>query len=256
MMDKIKEYAIKALGSDAEGEVKELHQKFDASTMTVTDENEKPAFQSTAIEQDATEIFENDTELENEKLPGVNKEVSAFSKSKDVYTNGSLLQFVRRDVEVQGSPQLEDTVCPDKCEQTVQNRISVGTQKRDPILVRVIKCNESQGIVRSDKETLTAKMDLAQKSTDKRVGSCGRSTCTPYSTNRKSNEANLDPAFRKKRENLIDNAYRKRPIIYNNFTCDKNCKDKANCNWTDVTDVGVCFNNPHSKIPLGIKLRK
>ncbi|XP_034180978.2 uncharacterized protein LOC117604710 isoform X1 [Osmia lignaria lignaria] len=257
MMNKIKEYAIRALGSDAEGEVKEFHQKIDASTLMI-DENEKPAFQSTATEQDTPQIFENNIELENEKSPTVDKEVSAFSESKDVYTNGSLLQFVRRDVEVQGSPQLEDTVCPDKCEQTIQNKITVGTQKRDPILVRVIKCNENQGVVRSDKETLTAKMDMdvTQKSIDKRVGSCGRSTCIPYSINRKSNEANLEHAFRKKRENLIDNAYRKRSIIYNNFTCDKNCKDKANSDWADVTNIGVCFNNPHSKIPLGVKLRK
>nr|XP_012141022.1 PREDICTED: uncharacterized protein LOC105662533 [Megachile rotundata] len=257
ILNKIREDTIRILGLDVgvatKNEANEFYQKFNANTpsqetkeKTVSTNTESPTFyastltmtndndsklmsKSTITKQDETQQVSNYniqlTKETNTKFSNVDKEILVLPNSKDI--NGSLTQLLARDVN----------------EQTVQNKISVGTQKRDPILVRLIKCSENQGIVKSDKETLTTCPGI-DVSVDKRAETCGRSTCTSYVINRK------------KRENLMDNDYCKRSVMFNNYICDQNCKDKANSNWTDVANVDVCFNKSTSKIPLGIKSHK
>ncbi|CAD1468777.1 unnamed protein product [Heterotrigona itama] len=176
----------------------------------------------------------------------VDKELCTHLNCKDVGVSGSLAQLSSRDMEVQGDTRsFKDSVCVAKCEYTAE-RISVGTQKRDPILVRVIKCNESQPIVRSDKGTSTLKtgMNFAKRYTSKRVETCGRSTCIPSTVCRMSNEANLKSAFHKEREN---------EMIDNYDICDINCKGKMSYDWTDVTNVDIFSTMTNSKIPVCMK---
>ena len=176
----------------------------------------------------------------------VDKKVCTRLNCKDVGISGSLVQLSSRDMEVQGDTRsFKDSVCVAKYEDTAE-RVSVGTQKRDPILVRVIKCNESQPIVRSDKGTLTLRTDMnfAKRYTSKRVETCGRSTCIPSTVCRMSNEANLKSAFRKERDNEIIEDY---------DICDINCKGKMSYDWTDVTNVDILSNMTSSRIPVCMK---
>lgn len=176
----------------------------------------------------------------------VDKKVCTRLNCKDVGISGSLVQLSSRDMEVQGDTRsFKDSVCVAKYEDTAE-RVSVGTQKRDPILVRVIKCNESQPIVRSDKGTLTLRTDMnfAKRYTSKRVETCGRSTCIPSTVCRMSNEANLKSAFRKEWESEMIEDY---------DICDINCKGKMSYDWTDVTNVDILSNMTNSRIPVCMK---
>ncbi|XP_043512202.1 uncharacterized protein LOC122529816 isoform X1 [Frieseomelitta varia] len=176
----------------------------------------------------------------------LDKKVCTHLNCKDVGISRSLVQLSSRDMEVQSDTRsFKDSVCVAKYEDTTK-KVSVGTQKRDPILVRVIKCNESQPIVRSDKGTLTLRTDMnfAKRYTSKRVETCGRSTCIPSTVCRMSNEANLKSAFRKERDNEIIEDY---------DICDINCKGKMSYDWTDVTNVDILSNMTNSRIPVCMK---
>ena len=202
---------------------------------TVTEENIfVPVLQSVFAESDKGQKTVED------------KKVCTRLDCKNVGVSGSLVQLFSRDMEVQGDTRsFKDSVCVARYEDRAE-RVSVGTQKRDPILVRVIKCNESQAIVRSDKGTLTLRTDMnfAKRCASKRVETCGRSTCIPSTVCRMSNEANLKSAFRKERE---------REIIDNYDICDINCKGKMSYDWTDVTNVDIFSNVTNSKIPVCMK---
>lgn len=218
---------------------------------TVTEENVfVPVLQSVFTKNDEGQKTVEDNMLMLEKTKRkhsmVDKKVCTRLNCKDVGISGSLVQLSSRDMEVQGdSRSFKDSVCVAKYED-IAERVSVGTQKRDPILVRVIKCNESQPIVRSDKGTLTLRTDVnfAKKYTSKRVETCGRSTCIPSTVCRMSNEANLKSAFHKKRES---------EIIEDCNICDINCKGKMSYDWTDVTNVDILSNMTNSKIPMCMK---
>ncbi|XP_053986296.1 uncharacterized protein LOC128880333 isoform X1 [Hylaeus volcanicus] len=241
VVDRIKEFAMKTLGSaitsrNESTQMFALEARFDKPTM-IEESDFNPIFESTGTVEDATQrISVDDAVLLKEayKFPAVDKEVSVYSESRDIGTDGSSSRLLVRNVGVQNGLK-NDTDKP--------RRVSVGTQKRDPILVRVIKCNESQTIVKSDKETLTD-VDLAKKYVDEPVGTCDRSSCLSYA------------AHQKKYERQLDSDYYKRSC--KDYICDKNCKNKLYCDqdWTDVSNIDAFRNFENSKIPLSERPRK
>lgn len=275
LVSEIKKYAIKSSESNrsfSKDEIKELSRKVDESTMsqsvegkhastetksydTSTDrfnicrENSfKSISEFTRLEKDKTvKIFEDETTIlqQAKKFPVVDKEVSTCSECRDIGTNGSLPHLCVRDVGTSHTTY----------EKSKRKNISVGTQKRDPILVRVIKLNEGLTVVKSDKGTLTAgaTTDLEKRYIDKRIETCGRSTCMAYTTGKQTKEEKLEYVLQKEHENQVD-----RLRSFKNFTCDKNCKDSAYCerDWTDVTNIDPFRNFNHSKIPGCARPRK
>ncbi|XP_043588160.1 uncharacterized protein LOC122570201 isoform X2 [Bombus pyrosoma] len=270
MVTAIKEYIMMLEPSVIRDDVKEFHEKVDKKSsftevrrrpslkeigtftmcndkLTMTEEDIfELILQSTFMKMDKRQGTMEDSILLLEKMkrkyPMIDKEVCTHLNCKDVGISGSLMQLCNRDIEVQGDTRLfKDSVCVAKYED-ITERISVGTQKRDPILVRVIKCNESQAVVRSDKETLTMKKDVhfEKKCISKRVETCGRSTCIPSTVCKTTNEANLKSTLRKERENEMIDSY---------DICDINCKGKISYDWTDVTN-DILSNVTNSKIPI------
>ncbi|OAD52920.1 hypothetical protein WN48_11166 [Eufriesea mexicana] len=216
----------------------------------------EPVFQSTIITKDKSQstIGDDTLLLENAKRSMIDKEVYTHLNYKDVGINKSLMQLPKHDMMIQSNSQLlEDPTYFAKYEKGIRKKINVGTQKRDPILVRVIKCNESQAVVRSDKETLTIRRDvnLKKKCIDKRIETCGRPTCIPPIICRKSNEFNMGTIFHKERENkVIDNYH-----VYKNDICDKHCKKKTSYDWTDVANFNVLSNVTNPNIPMYVRPR-
>ncbi|XP_076643830.1 uncharacterized protein LOC143354031 isoform X2 [Halictus rubicundus] len=243
MVKRIKEFAITALGVDLTKDecVQTLSNAETHSVcvnkLTMTREDPyKLVYRSTGVQGDGSEGAPT---LKEAKKLVADKEVCTHCEYRDIGTNGSLLQT--RDTGIQNG--LDNSVCSNKINIDKQHRITVGTQKRDPILVRVIKCTDSQAIKKSDKETLTLKTedDLEKKFLDKRVETCGRSTCVPYTICISSNQE--EPKFQ------VNCDYRKRSSM---DRCDDNCKGKLYCDqdWTDVTNTDA-FNCMHTpKIPL------
>ncbi|XP_076625414.1 uncharacterized protein LOC143343915 isoform X2 [Colletes latitarsis] len=260
MVGKIKEFATKALGSkqifaEAEAPSAVVHKP------TMIEKSDfDPLFESTGIIEDKVQRFSADeTGLlkEGNKFLAVNKEVSVHSESRDIGTSRSSSQLPVCDVGVQyGSRSLEDSACTNKYEMNERERVSVGTQKRDPILVRLIKCNESQTIMRFDKETLTSvsDVDLGKRYIDKHVETCGRSTCLSSAVYRKLKGLNTESAYEKKYKYQLESDDRQRS--YKNYICDKNCKDNSDQDWTDVTNMESFRNPNNSKIPLCVRPRK
>ncbi|XP_043257331.1 uncharacterized protein LOC122400131 [Colletes gigas] len=260
MVGKIKEFATKALGSkqifaEAEAPNAVVHKP----TMIERSDFD-PLFESTGIIEDKVQRFSADeTGLlkEGNKFPAENKEVSVCSECRDIGTSRSSSQLPVYDVGIQyRSRSLEDSAFTNKYEMNERRRISVGTQKRDPILVRVIKCNESQTIMKFDKETLTtaSDVDLGKRYIDKHVETCGRSTCLSSAVYRKLKGLNLESAYEKKYNYQLESDDRQRS--YKNYICDENCKDNHDQDWTDVTNIESFRNPNNSKIPLCVRPRK
>lgn len=226
--------------------------------LTMTEESIiEPVFQSTVTTIDKSQSTVDDTLLlENAKPSMIDKEVYTHLNYKDVGINKSLMQLSKHDMMVQSNSQLpEDSVSFAKYEKDIRKNINIGTQKRDPILVRVIKCNENQAVVRLDKETLTIRTDVncKKKCTDKRIETCGRVTCIPSTVCRKSTNVNTGTVFHTEHENKVINNCR----VYKNDICDKNCKDKMSYDWTNVANFNVLSNvttNPN--IPMCVKPQK
>ncbi|XP_033319668.1 uncharacterized protein LOC117216775 isoform X3 [Bombus bifarius] len=270
MVTAIKEYIMMLEPSVIRDDVKKFHEKVDKKS-SLTEVRRRPSLKEigtftmcndklTMTEEDIFELILQSTftkmdkrqgtmednilllEKMKRKYPMIDKEVCTRLNCKDVGISGSLMQLCNRDIEVQGDARLfKDSVCVAKYED-ITERISVGTQKRDPILVRVIKCNESQAVVRSDKETLTMKKDVhfEKKCISKRVETCGRPTCIPSTVCKITNEANLKSTLRKEHENEMIDSY---------DICDINCKGKISYDWTDVTN-DILSNVTNSKIPI------
>ncbi|XP_026675340.1 uncharacterized protein LOC108632275 [Ceratina calcarata] len=195
------------------------------SKLTMTDETmTEPVFQSTVAAQD-----------EERRFQMIDKEVITRGTYKDV---GSLTRSPLRDAEIQSSAsRLKDTAVEDSRE-----KVNVGTQKRDPILVRVIKCSDTQAVTRTDKTTtMGTDVDPGKRY----VKACGRSTCVPLKVCRRSKDMK-SPYCGMERE--IADARHKRTVAFNEDICDRNCKTKLSYDWTDVSNVDV-LSDVNSKIP-------
>lgn len=213
--------------------------------LIMTEEIFVPLFRSTK-QDEKQKIMDKTLILDRKKkFLMADKNVCTYLNCKDIGINGSF----HRDIQIQSDSQLfKDSAC---LARDIKQRINVGVQKRDPILVRVIKCNENQAIIRSDKETLTMMTDLnyGKKYISKRIETCGRSTCIPSTICRKLSEANLKYALYKERANQeIDNYHKQ---SFKNNICDINCKNNIFYDWTDVTNDVV-----NSKIPMCVRSQK
>ncbi|CAL7938865.1 unnamed protein product [Xylocopa violacea] len=204
--------------------IKEYTTNIRDSKLTMTDEHSfEPVSRSTVMKKDkglkTTEVDTLSAPETAMKVPVVDKEVCTRSDCKDVGTNGSYLRLIC-DAEIQSRYQaLKDSVCS---KYNTRETVSVGTQKRDPILVCVIKCNRNRAIVRLDKETLAVGKDFEKKC----VKMCGRPTCIPTAVCRKSSDTCLKSALYKDRENQIASNYCRRSITFKDNICDKKCKGR------------------------------
>nr|XP_033329558.1 uncharacterized protein LOC117222144 isoform X2 [Megalopta genalis] len=230
MVKRIKEYAITALGVHLSKD-ECIQTSTDTETtpsvcvnkLTMTREDPyKPINRSTGVQVDGNNRTSGFKEI---KKRVADKEVCTCCEYKDIGTNGSLLRTC--DMGIQNG--LDNSVCSNKIETDKHLRSTVGTQKRDPILVRVIKCTDAQTIKKTDKETLT----------DKRIEACGRSTCAPYTV--------CVPSYKEESKHQVNRDYHERSCM---SRCDDTCKGNSNKDWTDVTNVDAfnCIRN--SKIPL------
>lgn len=226
--------------------------KIDTSTicnnkLIMTEEIFVPIFRSTITKQDEKQKTIDKTLIldRKKKLLMADKNICTYLNCKDIDINGPFY----RDIQIQSDSQLfKDSAC---LARDIRQKINVGVQKRDPILVRVIKCNENQAIIRSDKETLTVMTDLnyGKKYISKRIETCNRSTCIPSTICRKLSEANLKSALYKERANQLINNYHKQS--FKNNICDINCKNNISYDWTNVTNNVV-----NSKIPMCVRSQK
>ncbi|XP_018342125.1 PREDICTED: uncharacterized protein LOC108748439 isoform X2 [Trachymyrmex septentrionalis] len=100
-------------------------------------------------------LLENDTthaETMMDKPFVKDKDVTASIENHDIDLNISLPQILLRDSETQyTSKQLQDTGIVTNS--NFEEKISVATQNHEPILIRVIKSNNSEDILKLDKET-------------------------------------------------------------------------------------------------------
>ncbi|XP_078038241.1 uncharacterized protein LOC144470681 isoform X2 [Augochlora pura] len=230
MVKRIKDYAFTAFGVCLSKD-ESIQTSINAETpsvcvnkLTMTKEGPyKPINQSTGVQEDRSNRASAFKEI---KKPVADKEVCTCCEYKDIGTDGSLLRTC--DMGIQNG--LDNSVCFNKVETDKHLRSTVGTQKRDPILVRVIKCTDAQTIKKTDKETLT----------DKRVEACGRSTCVPYTVC-------ISPR-KEEPKHQVNRNYREQLCMSH---CDDTCKGKpySDKDWTDVTNVDE-FNIHNSKIPL------
>lgn len=264
MVNKIKEHAIKTLGLSPESVPKgeEFSGATDISTSwggvncvctqaSAEAESYLTVCQPTVAEEDKTQRASKDEPApleEPRKPPFVDKGVVTYREKRDIGTDGSRLPVC--DMGTQSGSQLSsDAVCSTQCE---KQRITVGTQKRDPILVRVVKYNKGQSTVRLDKETLTVGTSSfnKKKHVDERTETCGRWTCMPYTVGGQPRKENSDCALQKEQLDRIE--------VFKSFACDKACKGKACCgpDWTDVTNIHPFCGLHDSKIPLCLRSRR
>lgn len=260
MVNRIKEHAIETLGLSPESVPKEKEScgttwgEFKCVCTQASAEAESydlTVCQSTVTEEDKTQRASKDEtgHLEGPKKPPfVDKGVVTYREKRDIGTDGS--PSTVSDMGTQsGSKLSSDAVCSAECG---NRRITVGTQKRDPILVRMIKYTNGQSTVKLDKETLTVGTSSGNKTKhfDKRTETCGRSTCVPYIVCGRPRKENLDCALQKDQVDRIE--------AFKGFTCDKTCKGKACCgqDWTDVTNIDPFCDLYNSKIPLCLRSRR
>ncbi|XP_031849006.2 uncharacterized protein LOC116434593 isoform X1 [Nomia melanderi] len=247
MVNKIKELAMTVMETSVSKD-ESIQTLVDAETpnvcvnkLTMTKEDlYKPIYQCTGVQGDGTGPI---SPLERSVT---DKGICTHCECRDIGINGSLLQTCNAAVQ----NDLDNSLCSNNSNMDKQKKITVGTQKRDPILVRVIKCTENQTTKKSNKETLTTKTDdeLEMKSSNKRIKACDRFTCIPYTVCRRSKqEESLNQEEHKYHVNCD---YRERSYV---DPCDDKCKNKLHQDWTNIMNVDA-FNNIHSsKIPLCMK---
>ncbi|XP_025990731.1 uncharacterized protein LOC105200627 isoform X2 [Solenopsis invicta] len=178
------------------------------------------------------------------------KDITVCTENHDIGLNVSLSQL--RDMGTQYTPKkLQDTsVVTDR---SFEGKISVATQNREPILIRVIKSNNSVGILKLDKETCVRDAHiLRMMSVDK---------CTENMYQKYTVRELLHPGISHVRErevNCID--YRASLLPDGIYKYDKRCKSllPRNYDWTkaNISNLGSSLNQRVSKIPLYAKSRK
>lgn len=102
------------------------------------------------------------TETAEEQSPveeDYSKEITVHTENQDAYDksvdlNVPLSQTLHRDFGTQNvSKQLQDIGVITEHRESFRQKASVGTQRYGPILLRVVKCSNSEGILKFDRET-------------------------------------------------------------------------------------------------------
>lgn len=188
------------------------------------------------------------------------KNVTARTEKHDIGLNISLPQILLRDSETQYTlKQLQDTgIVTDP---SFEEKISVATQNREPILIRVIKSNNSGGVLKLDKETCVRDACVLWN-----VDKYSKNMYQKYSV-RKYYDELLHPGIshvREKEVNCVD--YRTSllhtvPNLSNGiYRYYKGCRSSLPCNhdWikANITNLGISSTQRVSKIPLYARSHK
>jgi len=181
-----------------------------------------------------------------------------FIKNKYITTEnhdvGLNVSLPLRDSGTQYTPkQLQDTgIVTDR---NFEEKISVATQNREPILIRVIKSNNSEGILKLDKETCVRDAHVLWN-----VDKCSKNMYQKYSVRKYYDEVS-HPGIshvREKEVNCID--YRTSLLSNGIYRYNKGCRSSLPCNydWTkaNIPNLGSSSNRRVSRIPLYAKSRK
>ncbi|XP_071579264.1 uncharacterized protein [Temnothorax nylanderi] len=191
-------------------------------------------------------------ETMTEELFVKDKDITARTENHDIGLNVSLPQISLRESGTQYTPkQLQDTgIVTDP---SFEEKISVATQNREPMLIRVIKSNNSEGILKLDKETCVRDAHVFWMAN---VDKCSKNMYHKYSV--REYDKLLHPGVsyvREKEVNCID--YRTSLLPKRIYGYNKRCKSSLPCNhdWTKA-NLRLLSNQRISKIPLYAKSRK
>jgi len=181
-----------------------------------------------------------------------NKDITTRTENHDIGLNVSLPQISLRDSGTQYTPkQLQDTGIVTDC--NFEEKRSVATQNREHILIRVIKSNNSESILKLDKETCVRDAHVLWN-----VDKCSKNMYQKYSVRKYYDEVHPSISHvREKEVNCID--YRT-SLLSNGIYRYKGCRSSLPCNhdWTkgNIPNLGLSSNRRVSRIPLYAKSRK
>lgn len=192
-----------------------------------------------------------------EELFVKDKDITTHSETHDIGLNVSLPQTSLLDSGTQYTPkQLQDTgVVTDRSR--FEEKISVATQNREPILIRVIKSNNSEAILKLDKETCVRDAHVLWSTN---VDKYSENMYQKYLIREYYDEL-LHPGVshvREKEMNCID--YRTSLLSNGIYRYNKRCKSSSprNHDWIKANslNLGLSSNQRVSRIPLYARSRK
>lgn len=190
-----------------------------------------------------------------EKLFVKDKDITARTENHDIGLNVSLPQTSLREMGTQYIPkQLQDSgIVTDCC---FEEKISAATQSCEPILIRVIKSNNNEGILKSDKGTCVRDAHvLWMANVDK-----GLKSIYQKDSVREYYDESLHPGVSHIREKEVNCAdYRSSLFVPNEIYKYKRYKSSLPCNhdWTKANIPNFGLSNQRiSRIPLYAKSRK
>lgn len=184
-------------------------------------------------------------ETMTEELLVKDKDITACTENRDIGLNVSLPQISLRELGTQYTPkQLQDTGTV--TDHSFKEKMSVATQNHEPMLIRVIKSNNSKGILKLDKETCVRDAHVLWMAN---IDKCTKNMYQKYSVREYYDKLlhSCVSHVREQETNYID--YCTSPIPSGIYGYNK--KFKAN-----ISNFGLSSNQHVSRIPLYVKSRK
>lgn len=183
------------------------------------------------------------------------KDIIARTENRDIGLNVSLPQTSLREMGTQYIPkQFQDSgIVTDCC---FEEKISVATQSCEPILIRVIKSNNNEGILKSDKGTCVRDAHVLWN-----VANVDKGLKNMYKKDsvRGYYDGLSHPGVSHVREKEVNCADYRSSLFVPNETY-KRYKSSLPCNYdwteTNIPNFGLSSNQRISRIPLYAKSRK
>lgn len=183
------------------------------------------------------------------------KDVTARAENHDIGMKVSLPQRSLCESGTQYIPkQLQNTgIVTDR---SFEAKISVATQNHEPMLIHVIKSNNSEGIPKLDKETCVRDANVLWTAS---VDKCSKNTYQKFSVREYHDELS-HPSVSHVREKEVNCIDYHTPLLPNGiYRYNKRCKSSLPCNydWTkaNISNLGLS-NQRVSRIPLYARSHK
>ncbi|KAL6262843.1 hypothetical protein P5V15_005633 [Pogonomyrmex californicus] len=206
--------------------------------------------------KDVEVLYEPSTRIQDHNLSeDTDKEITANLENHE-HIGLNVSQVSLHDVGTQYIPkQLQDTGVITEPGQDFERKISVATQNREPILIRVIKSNNGESILKLDKETCVRDAYVVWRTN---IDKCSKNMYQKYSIREYYDELSHPGVSHicEKEVNCID--YRTSSLSNRIYRC-KGCKSSLlhNCNWTNIRNFGLpSKQRTVSRIPLYVKSHK
>ncbi|XP_036140873.1 uncharacterized protein LOC105835046 [Monomorium pharaonis] len=180
------------------------------------------------------------------------KDITARTENHDIGLNVSLPQVSLRDSGTQyTSKKLQDIGVVTDC--SFEEKISVATQNREPIFIRVIKSNHSEDILKLDKETCVRDAHILRMM---RIEKCSKNRYQKYSVREYDEE--LHPGIYHLCEREVNCIDYYMSLLSNGIYGYSKSLLSRNYDWTkaNIPNLGLPSNQGVSKIPLYAKSRK